>query len=199
MPIDLDRLRVEALPTERTDPAHDLLHDLGGGMSLRLVTATEAGPAAPPSDARDLAVGPLVRIALAATVRTELEGVEVRPRRVGEHRYVTAALDGSAYVSALLADPGPTLGLDGVTDVLVAAPRRSLVVCRPMERAYLGPVVHLDRLSRTLHDDAPDPCTPHVYWWREGALHRIVVDYQRRDVAFPPEVAGLVGALPTQV
>src|SRR5690606_40184139 len=92
---------------------------------------------------------------------------------------------GSTYVSALLADPGPTLGLDGVTDVLVAAPRRSLVVCRPMERAYLGPVVHLDRLSRTLHDDAPDPCTPHVYWWREGALHRIVVDYQRRDVAFP--------------
>lgn len=199
MPIDLDSLRVEVLPSERTDPTAEVTKDLGGGIAARLVSAGESGPQPLASAVVDLPVERLLTIGVGATIRAELEGIDVRPHTVGEHRYLGAAIDGSPYVSSMLISPAVPFGLRGVDDLLVASPRRSLVICRPMERSFPDPCATLQRLVSGVFRDAADPCTPHVYWWRQGALHRIHVDHQARHVTVPPEVAGLVDTLPRQL
>ncbi|WP_420114984.1 hypothetical protein [Pseudactinotalea sp.] len=199
MPIDLDSLRVEVLPTEQTDASTDITTDLGGGMVVRLVRTTEAGPEALASTAVDLPGESLLKIGVGTTIRAELEGIDVRPHNLGEHRFLGAAVDGSPYVSSLLISPRPPFGLEGVDDLLVASPRRSLVICRPMERNFPDPCATLERLAATVFREAADPCTPHVFWWREGALHRIHVDHEAKHVTVAPEVADRVGSLPRQI
>lgn len=199
MPIDVDTLRTQVLPADRTDPDHDITTDLGAGMVVRLVAATSAGPRALARSAVDLDPGSLMRIAVGATVRAELEGVDVRPHTVGDHRFLAAATDGSPYVSSLLISPGPPFGLAGVPDLLVAAPRHSIVLCRPLDRHFAEPAAELDRLVATVHGDAPDPCSPRVFWWRDGSLHGIRVDHETGDVTYPPELADRVSALPDQI
>lgn len=199
MPIDLDTLRVEVLPAERTDPTAELTRDLGAGMVVRLVSATPAGPESLARSAVELPMESLLPIAVGTTNRAELEGIEISPRTVGDHRYLGATSDGSPYVSSMLIAPGGPFGLDGVTDLLVAAPRRSLVICRPMERSFPDPCATLARLTASVFRDAVDPCTPDVFWWHDGALHRIHVDHQARRVTVAPEVACLVEALPKQI
>lgn len=199
MPIDLDTLRVDVLPVERTDPTAEATSDLGGGMAARLVSATEAGPRALARNAVDLPLPSLLTIGVQATIRAELEGIEITPRTVGEHRFLGATIDGSPYVSALLVDPREPFGLAGVDDLLVAAPRSSLVVCRPMERAFPEPCATLERLAASVFRSAADPCTPHIFWWRAGALHRVHVDHGARHVRMAPAVAGLVDSLPRQI
>jgi len=199
MPIDLDTLRVEVLPAERTDPTAELTSELGAGMVVRLVSATPAGPESLARSAVELPIESLLKIGIGATHRAELEGIDISPRTVGEHRYLGAAREGSPYVSSMLVSPGGPFGLEGVTDLLVAAPRRSLAICRPMERAFQDPCATLATLTASLFRSAADPCTPHVFWWRDGALHRIHVDHQARRVTVAADVAGLVDQLPRQI
>lgn len=199
MPIDLDALRVEVVPAEQTDPTAEVTSDLGGGMVVRLVSATEGGPQVLLRSAVDLPSENVLKIGVGATIRAELEGIDVRPHTVGEHRYLGAAIDGSPYVSSMLVSPGVPFGLEGVDDLLVASPRRSLVICRPMERNFPDPCATLEHLTASVFRNAADPCTPHVFWWRQGALHRVTVDHEAKQVTVPDEVAGLVNTLPRQI
>lgn len=199
MPIDLDSLRVEVLRTEESDPSTELTTDLGGGMVVRLASATEAGPLALVRSAVDLPAESLLKIAVGTTVRAELDGIEVRPHNVGEHRFLGAVLDGSPYVSSMLISPGMHFGLEGVQDLLVAAPRRSLTICRPMERSFPEPCATLGNLAARVFRDAADPCTPDVFWWRDGVLHRIDVDHRAKYVSVPPAVTGFIETLPKQI
>lgn len=199
MPIDLDSLRVEVLRTEETDPSTELTTDLGGGMVVRLVSATEAGPQALVRSTVDLPAERLLTIGVGSTVRAELDGIAVHPHNVGEHRFLGAVLDGSPYVSSMLISPGVHFGLEGVQDLLVAAPRRSLTICRPMERSFPEPCATLATLAAKVFRDAADPCTPDVFWWRAGVLHRIDVDHQAKYVGVPPAVTGFIETLPKQI
>jgi hypothetical protein len=199
MPIDLDSLRVEVLRADRADPTTELTSDLGAGMAVRLASATDAGPRPLARSAVDLPAESLLKVGVQATIRAELEGIEVTPRTVGEHRFLGATIDGSPYVTAMLVDPREPFGLTGVDDLLVAAPRSSLVICRPMERAFPEPCATLHSLTSTVFRTAVDPCTPDIFWWRAGGLHRVHVDHEAKRVHVAPEVAGLVDSLPKQI
>jgi hypothetical protein len=161
--------------------------------SMELLTRAQAAELGPADAVRQLAIS--------NTVERELITFEVRDQPLrGAETVRTVAKEGSPYVSSallavqrLLADPAPY-------GALVAVPRYSLMLLHEVasDRA-LDFVATFHVMARSKYLGAPDPCTPHVFWWLQGDLYAVGVTPGRRGrqrVELDPELAPLIEDLP---
>ncbi|NNG36301.1 hypothetical protein [Nakamurella aerolata] len=168
---ELSEIRVQIAPLELVD--HDArARDLGGGLVERLVTVDEGTV----MQANVRAHQPFAS-AEQATYTNNLQGLDVRDHAVHGVRLRVGAIDGNPLVTAALLWPIATLNLPHASDLLVALPRFSAVIARPIfTRREIGAAAVMASVARLWLRDSNDGCSPFAYWWRLGRFHRIDID-----------------------
>lgn len=111
---------------------------------------------------------------------------------------LTAVESGSFFTTTHLfwLDSYLDLPADGA---VVAVPNRHLVLAHPLRDATAVDAVHAMIVNTTqFYEQGPGGVSPHVYWWRSGALHLLpaLVDAARVSFHPPPEFAAVLRRLP---
>ncbi|MUL43249.1 hypothetical protein FZ103_19105 [Streptomonospora sp. PA3] len=90
----------------------------------------------------------------------------------GEVRVITKP--GSGYVTVLLSELDELLAETDAAGALVAAPRYDTLLLYPLRsRAALKALPAFTAEAAAMHGAAEDPCTDHVYLWRDGDLEAL--------------------------
>lgn len=192
-------LRVQLLPLELiAHGATDTLRDAGGGLVSRLVRRSQEGVIPVPRDQAAALEGPdAFGAAAEQTFRRELVDADVRDHTASDVTFRMIAIDGSPFVTAALFWPDTTAKFPGMTDALVCAPRLSAVLVRPVRtQADIGTARTMGSVARLITEEAADPCSDGVFWWREGRFHRIDFDEDGFQPLLPAELGAVAAALP---
>ncbi len=83
-----------------------------------------------------------------------------------------ASADGEPYVSAGITSLVQLAGTDLPHGALVGVPRHSMLVIQPMRsKRDLGTVKILESCVASMFREAPDGCTPRLFWFVDGDAH----------------------------
>ncbi|MFC5187491.1 hypothetical protein [Actinomadura harenae] len=127
------------------------------------------------------------------------------PLRVDEHdlgQVRVAVLSGwTAYTATHLAWLEEYLQI-GAHGALVTVPNRSLVIVHPLRSSDPSPRVRyraaataaheLHSHARNAYEEGPGSLSPHVYWWRAGAMSRLDLRYQDGTAVLPEAFAAVI-------
>lgn len=192
-------LRLQLLPLDQVARgATDTLRDAGGGLVTRLVRRTSGGLAPVPRDEAATLLGAgWYDVAAEQTYREELAQLDVRDHTAAGVSLRVLAVDGSPFVPTALLWADTTARFPGMTDALVAAPRTSLAIVRPvLTRSDVGTATTIHSVVRAVTDGAADRCSDGVFWWRGGLFHRVEVDERTHRPVLPAELGPVAAALP---
>lgn len=190
-------VRLQLIPlTMMTDKPPAPVRDVGGGFVSRLVVRGDDGAVVPTAADTQADPDPF-SLAAELTYTRVLTGLDRRDHEAKGVRFRMLAIDGCPLVTTALLWPAMTAQLQGYENFLVAAPRLSAVLVRPIERqSDIGTATTLMSIARVVVGDADDPCCPDVLWWRQGRLHRIEFDPGDPQPVLPAELGDVAAALP---
>lgn len=126
-----------------------------------------------------------------------LEGADERQVLDVDGAEIVALQSGRPYLPTLMTALDSVVPTIGERGALVSAPSRHSLLVHPLHdetgRIALEALVPL---SRAVHDSDGAPLSPHVYWWRNGALSCIPTVWGREgiDAYLSDELASLLDA-----
>lgn len=179
-PVDVAQLRLRLTPAAATTEADDYLAVPYGGhfTATVVVNRPERLDLLTLAQAARLGREPaeLVRIAVRQTVEHELATLDVRDHELpGGGSVRLLAADGNPFVTTALMSVKRFLPEGAEHGALVAAPQYSAVLLHRVDNRVRDAVVALHRLTASMFEAAPDPCSERVFWWHAGEFHPVRV------------------------
>lgn len=170
------QLRLQALPRDTAEDGMTI--PFNSAFDLRLLAnQSDSTRLVRRSDLERLDIAPeeAVRIALDQTVSEVLVGLDIQSQQLpGNASVRVASEEGNPSVSAGIAIVSHLAGEDSPHGALVAVPRHSMIIVQPVRtRQDLSTVGILEGFARSMFDDAPDACSPLLYWFVDGDAHPI--------------------------
>lgn len=199
-PPTLDDLRVRLVPTPESAIEGVITRAYGPHFQLQLMADLPDRRAWVTDDgAEALAVSPADAFSagLRNTVTKVLVGLDIREHALPDGTTVSlAAADGVPWVSTGLTSIAQLFRTPQLPfGALVAAPRTSAVLFQAVSSTRaLDTAPLLERLTKSMHHDSDDACSPTLWWFDGGAFHPIGVD--GRTVTIDDSLRELVARLP---
>lgn len=200
---DASRLRMQAYPHGPQTPP-GLSSSFNSAFDLMAVADYDGTPGLlQQADLDALRMGPedVLRTALDQTINEVLVNLEVVPHDLpGGGSVLMAGSDGVPYVSAGVTSIPQLAGVELPYGALVAVPRHSMILILPVaNRQTLAAVDLLAGFAEFANNDAPDPCSPGLYWFVDGDAFPIGAEPGQdgqRQLVIAPQLEPVINRLP---
>jgi len=200
---DASRLRMQAYPHGPETPP-GLSSAFNSAFDLMAVADYDGTPGLlQQSDLDALQLDPeqALRTALDQTINEVLVHLDIEPHELpGGGSVLMAGADGVPYVSAGVTSISQLAGVELPYGALVAVPRHSMILILPVaSRRTLAAVGVLAGFAEFASQDAPDPCSPGLFWFVDGDAFPIGSEPEPddgRQLVIAPELEPVIKRLP---
>jgi len=200
---DASRLRMQAYPHGSETPP-GVSSTFNSAFDLMAVADYDGTPGLlQPSDLEVLQLDPaqVLQTALEQTVNEVLVKLDVVPQELpGVGSVLMAGAEGVPYVSAGVTLIPQLAGVELPYGALVAVPRHSMILILPVaSRQTLSAVDVLAGFAEFASKDAPDSCSPGLYWFVNGDAFPIGSEPDgngQRQLVIAPGLEPVINSLP---
>lgn len=171
------RLRVRLASDAWVDalPYQDIARPVAEDLQEVLMLTIDGGAASIPPDSVEAWGQPLERLWTDARENNRLEEPRERCALLRPTGEQLTWVRGSWWAASLLLDLGLYMSAGNQHGALAMAPVRDALLYREIDdTAAITSVSGLLEVGLRFHADGPDQVSPHVYWWRDGEVRRVI-------------------------